>query len=140
MRPARRPGEDTRQASGAARQDRHGQPIAADGRAVDPRDAVFDGDVVDEVACLEVIAAVEYDVGGQQQAFGVFGRQVGDLGLDPNAGVDPRQPVPRGGGFWEQLLGVGLLEEPLPLQIARLDVVAVDDDDFADPARANAAA
>src|SRR5205823_3491044 len=81
---ARRRGrlEDAAQARRLAGQDRHGLAVAADGAAVDPGLAELDGDVVDEVANLEVVRAVEDDVGVLAQLEDVGAIDVGDDRLD----------------------------------------------------------
>ncbi len=45
-------------------QDVHGGGVGADGGGVDPGEAALDGEVVDEVAGLEVVGGVEDDVDG----------------------------------------------------------------------------
>ena len=70
------------QARRLARDDRHRLAFAADHAAVDPRLAQLDGRVVDQVAGLEVVGAVEDQVGVADQVEDVGVIQVGDDRLD----------------------------------------------------------
>ena len=60
------------------------------------------------------------------------GHQVGDVGVNCDAGVEARDVSARGFGLRQALAGVGLVEEHLALQVGRLDEVAVDQGKGAD--------
>ena len=96
---------------------------------------MLDGVVVEEVAGFEVVGAVEDDVGGGEEGVDVGGDEVGDVGVDGDAGVESGDVAAGGFGFGESFAGVGLVEEDLALEIGGLDKVAVDEGE-----RANAGA
>ena len=106
--------------------------VAADEAAVDPRLVQLHGHVVDQVTHLEVVGAVEDQIGVLGQFEDVGPIDVGDDRLDVNRRVDGRE-FSRGGLGLGQVLGdVLLVEEHLPLQVGRFDEVAIDDADMAD--------
>ena len=81
--PGRRRGLDqAAQARRLARQDRHRLAFAADHAAVDPRLVQLDRRVVDQVARLEVVGAVEDQVGVAHQVEDIGVVDVGDDRLD----------------------------------------------------------
>ena len=110
-------------------QDRHRLPFAADDAAEDPGLAELDRGVVDQVAGLEVVGAVQDQVGVAHQVEDVGVVDVGDDRLDLDRAVDQPQ-LPRGGlGLGEIVGDVLLVEEDLALEVVGLDEVAVDDAD-----------
>jgi len=92
---------------------------------------VADAEVVDEVAGFEVVGAVEYDVRGEEGG-GVLGDQVGDVGVDADAGVDAGEVAAGGFGFGEGGARVGFVEEHLALEVGGFYEVAVDEGKAAD--------
>ena len=80
-------GKDAGQAGGlkwrGAGQDVHGRGVGAERRGINPGDLLFDGIVVDQVAGLEVVGAVEDEVCAAQQFVDIAGNQVGDAGIGP---------------------------------------------------------
>ncbi len=62
----------------------------------------------------------------------VVRREVGDVGFDFDFGVEGANLAGGSDGLGQRLGGVGLVEEHLALQVAGLDVVAVDDAQVAD--------
>ena len=78
----RRLGQEATEAGRLARQDGEHLPLGADAAAEDPRDVVRHGVVVEQVARLEVVGAVDDDVDVVGQAGDVRGRHVGDFGFD----------------------------------------------------------
>ena len=69
--------------------------------------------------------------GGEQ--FGdVTGDEVGDAGVDGDAGVEPGDVAAGGFGLGQAFAGVGFVEEDLALQVGGLDEVAVDESEGAD--------
>lgn len=105
-------------------EDVHGGGVGADGGGVYPGAVVADAEVVDEVAGLEVVGAVEDDVGGEEVG-GVGWDEVGDVGGDADAGVDAGEMAAGGFGFGESGAGVVFVEEHLALEVGGLDEVAV---------------
>ena len=67
-----------------------------------------------------------------EQVGGVVGDEVGGVRLDHDFRVEAADLAGGGDGLGQRLGGVGLVEEHLPLQIAGLDVVAIDDAQVAD--------
>src|SRR5205814_8261948 len=80
--------EDAAQAGRLIGQDGHRLAVTADAAAVDPRLAELHRRVVDQVADLEVIGAVEDNVGVRYQFEDVGAVDVGDDWLDVDLGVD----------------------------------------------------
>src|SRR5258706_5679250 len=52
--------------------------------------------------------------------------QILDLGLDDNFRIEGRNLARCGNGFGQRLGSIALFEQRLPLQVAGLDVVAID--------------
>ncbi len=79
-------GEDAAETGGATRQDGELHAAGGDDAGVDERDRVLDGEVVEQVAGVEVVGAVEDDAGAMSgdERLGVLWRQVGDDGVDAN--------------------------------------------------------
>jgi hypothetical protein len=94
------------QGAGCCGEDVHGGGVGADGGGVDPGDGLLDGEVVDEVAGLEVVGGVEDDVGGMrwpggvEQLGDVGGDEVGDAGVDGDVGVEAGDVAAGGLGLW----------------------------------------
>ena len=62
----------------------------------------------------------------------VVGNKIGNVSVDPDIGVEAAIWRRGGLGFGSGGSGIGLIEEHLPLQVARFDEVAVDEDEGAD--------
>ena len=69
-------------------EDVHGGGVGADSGGVDPGDGLLDGEVVEEVAGLEVVGGVQNDVSGGEEFGDVGGDEVGDAGVDGDGGVE----------------------------------------------------
>ena len=107
-------------------------PVTADAAAVNPRLVQLDRHVVDEVADLEIVRAVEDQVGVLAQLDDVRPVDVGDDRFDANRRVDGPE-LERGGlGLGHMARHVALVEENLALEVARLHEIAVDDADVPD--------
>src|SRR5262249_37677255 len=65
--------------------------------------------------------------GAADQLLNVRRVDVGDYRLDGDLGVDAAQLLGRGDSFWQIAREVVLVEEHLALEVAELEVVAVDD-------------
>ena len=115
-----------------AGEDGHGGGVGGYGGGVDPRDALLDGEVVDEVAGFEVVGGVEDEVGGAEEIVDVGGDEVGDVGGDLDGGVGGEELAAGGFGFGEGVGGVLFVEEDLALEVGGLDEVAVDEGEVAD--------
>ena len=83
--------------------------------------------VVEEVAGLEVVSGVEYEVCGGEELVDVGGDEVGGVGMDGNAGVEESDLTAGGFGFGEGFPCVGLVEEDLALKVGGFNEVAVDE-------------
>jgi len=105
----------------------HGCGVGADGGGIDPGDGSLDGEVVDEVAGLEVVGGVEDEVAAAEQFGDVCRDKVGDAGMDGDGGVEEGDLAAGGFGLGQRGCGVGLVEEDLTLKVGGFDEVAVDE-------------
>jgi len=62
-----------------------------------------------------------------EQLMDIGRRQVGDHASHLHTRVDPRERSLGRDGFGQRLGGIGFIEQGLPLQVAGLDVVAIND-------------
>ena len=120
-------GHQAAEASGFAGQDGHRLPFGPHAAAVDPRQPELHRRVVDQEPRLEIVGPVEDHVDAIAKPFDVRRIDVGHHRLDGHGGIDPSQFFGRGHGLRQAGLGVGLVEQRLPLKITQLDEVAVDD-------------
>lgn len=120
-------GEDAGQACGLAGKNVKGGGVASDCGKVNPGHGIFDRVIVDEVAGLEIIGAIEDQVDVGEESVGILGGEIGDAGLDRDLRIETRDLTGCGYGLGEGLAGVMFVEQKLALQIAGLDVIAVDD-------------
>ncbi len=95
---------------GSNGQDGHGGGIGPEGGGVDPGFALFDGEVVEQVAGFEVVGAVEQQVGAGEQGVDVGGDEVRDHWLDVNGGVEGGDLAAGGFGLGQGFAGVGFIE------------------------------
>ena len=109
------------------RNDIEGCAIATYGRAIDPRQSPADREVVDQIARLEIIRAIQHQLGRIQQFSDVGRRQISHLGFHRNICVDCGEPALRGNGFGQTLQRVPFVKQHLPLQIAGFDIITIDD-------------
>ena len=123
--------EETSEAGGVAGENGHGEAVSGDGCGVDPRAAGLDGEIVDQKAGFEVVGAVENDVEALQQIGGVLRIEIGDEAFYGNGGIDGFELALGGDGFGEGITGIGFVEKSLPLEIGRLDEIAIDNSDAA---------
>ena len=109
---------------------------AGDRAPVDVGDPEFDGAVVDEVAGLEVVGAVDEDArevpGVLDEVFGVGGGEVGDVGVDGDVGVGGVEPRFGGDRLGDAIDRVLVGEEGLAVEVGAFDEVAVDDGELPD--------
>src|SRR5262249_34531945 len=111
----------------ALRKDRHRYAVTPDSGPVDPRQSAAHAIIIDEVAGFEIIGPVEHQGGVTQQVIDVRRSQVGYYARNLHAGIDSPQSPLGSDGFGARFGSVGLVEEPLALEIAQFDVIAVDD-------------
>ena len=93
---------------------------------------MLDGVIVEEVAGVEVVGAIEEDVGGGEEIVDVGGDKVGCVGVDLNAGVECSNVAAGGFGFGERVPGVSFVEKDLALEVGGFNEVAVDQRQLAD--------
>jgi hypothetical protein len=124
--------EQASQAGRRLRPHRQRRAVRADAGAVHPRHALAHADVVDQEARLEVVGAVQHQVGRTHQFRRVVGGHVGDQARDAHLGVDRAQLRLRGRRLGQPRGEVPLVEEGLSLQVRLLEVVAVRDGQGAD--------
>ena len=88
--------------------------------------------IVQQETRLEVVRAIENQRKSAQQFLGIFRADVRDDALDRYSGINGAQAAFGGDGFRQGFLRVGFLEQCLPLQVGRLDKIAVHDAQLAD--------
>ena len=86
----------TAETAGLAREDGHGQSIAAHRGSIYPRDAALDGEIIDEVTRFEVVGGVHDQANAVEKVLDVARRHIRHPGLDLNGGIDGLQAT--GGG------------------------------------------
>ncbi|MFO0981554.1 MAG: hypothetical protein U1E76_07335 [Planctomycetota bacterium] len=126
LRRVGRIGEHTPQTSALSRTDRQHQAGAGDRAAVDPRQAMLHGMVVDEVARGEVVEAVDDQVDLEQQARHVARDQVIGVRGELRGRVDLQQVLACSLRLGQAQGGIALGIEHLAREIAELDDVAID--------------
>jgi len=119
--------EQTRQTRGLAGENGHRHAIASDGSGVNPGNAERESSVIQEKARFEIVGSIDNERKPREQIRGVRGREIGDDSFHADAGVDGAQATLGGDGFRQRIARVRFLKESLPLQIRRLDKIAVDD-------------
>ena len=87
------------QARGFSGQHVQRNAVAADRGSVDPGQGILHREIVDEIASLEVIGAVQNQLGSAEQDRDILRGQVGDLRLDYNLGVEGPDLAGGGNGF-----------------------------------------
>ena len=120
------------EAGGLVGKDGEGESVGADGGTVDPGDIAGDGVIVDEVAGLEVVGAVEDKIRGAHEFFDVGGGDVAGVGVDFDFGVDAMELEFGGSGFGERVSGILFGEEPLALEVGGFDEIAIEDGEMAE--------
>ncbi len=121
-----------RETCGPAGENGHGGGLARDRRPVNPGDSELHRRVVHQVPGLEVVGAVENYAEAADEFFDVAAVSVGDDAFDFDIGIDALE-LPFGGhGLGKIFRRVRLIEEHLPLEVRRLDVVPVDNPQSAD--------
>ncbi len=101
--------------------------------AVDPGDAQLQTGIVEQIACLEVIGAVQREVHAVQQLFDVVRRDIGDQRLDLDQAVDVAQAFRGRRRFGHAAQHVLFLIEHLALEIVAFHIVAIRQAQVADP-------
>ena len=125
-------GHQAGEAGRFAGQNRHRLPFGADAAAVDPRLAVFHGEIVEQEPRGEVVGAVDDHVHVAGQLRDVEVRDIGNDRLDFDFGIDAAQFVGGGDGLGQPVGHVLLVVQHLALQVVELDEVAIDDPHEAD--------
>src|SRR5258705_9712187 len=105
----------------------HGQAVTGDTGGVDPGPAGFHGNIVDQETSFEIVGAIEEQIDSTEKCFRIARAEIGDDPFDGHGRIDRAQLALRGDGLWKDVESVGLIEEGLPLQVRRLNEVAVDD-------------
>ncbi len=126
----RRLGEDAAVARAAGSpEDRH-LPVEAKDRPVDVRPSFEHAGVVDEIAGLERVRAVDDQVVEAHEFARVGGHEAHRNRVDCDVGIE--RPQPFGGGLDLQPPDAGRVVQDLALKIRHVDAVVVDDPDPAD--------
>ena len=124
--------EDTAQTGSPARNDCHGQALASHRGSVNPGDSLFLREVVQQKAGLEVVGAVQNAIGTLDQGLGVAIVEVLHPVLHGYRGVDGLQAAPGGDRLGKALTNILFREQGLPLQVALLDKVPIDQAESSD--------
>src|SRR5690348_4109574 len=85
------------------------------------------GKIVEQVSGFEIVGAVEDEVCCREQGFGIGGIEVGDLRFNGDIRIECLDLSRGGKRLGQRLGGVGFIEQHLALQVARLNVIAVDE-------------
>ena len=120
------------QARRVAGDDRHRHAFGADRTAVHPRFAELHGDIVDGVTHLEVIGAIEDEIGILAEFLDVRAIDIGNDRFEFHTRVNLPHLDYGGFRFRHVVRHIGFVEQHLPLEVARFDEVAVDDADMPD--------
>ncbi len=126
-------GKDAGKAGGDAGQNIHGDGVGTDRAGVNPRLILLDGIVIQQIAGLEVVGRVQYQLRVGQDGMDIRRNQVGDVGMDLGLAVELGDAAARSLRFGQAFGGVFLLKQDLPLQIAPFDIVAIDQRQRANP-------
>ncbi|MNC41373.1 hypothetical protein D3C75_901390 [compost metagenome] len=87
-------------------------------------------DIINQEAHGKIIAAVQHQIHAGQQFFRIGRVQIGHMGLDGDQAVDSAQPFGGCRSLGPGAVRIGLLIEHLPLQIALLHKIPVDQADI----------
>ncbi|MNV48341.1 hypothetical protein D3C71_1402420 [compost metagenome] len=120
--------EQTVQTRCLSRQKRIADAIAGNASSVNPGDALLLGDVVQNEPCIKVIRCVHDQIHAFGQLLQLFSAYIQDMAFYNYIGVDGRQARLRRRRFGRPVGRILFRVQRLPLQIAPLDIIAVDDD------------
>ena len=126
-------GKDAGEAGGFTGENVESDGVAADGGGVNPGEIFADGVIVDEITSFEIVGAVEDELHVGEEVGDVAGHEVGDVGFDDDFRVEGADFAGRGDGLGQRFGGIGFVKEHLTLQVAGLDVVAIEEAEIADP-------
>src|SRR5271156_4016742 len=119
-------GKETGQAGSLSRQNIHRSRVSSNGGSINPRPALLDGVVVQQVARLEIIRGVEHNRRLAEQGVNIGRHQIGHMRQNLSPAVKLRNFAPGGFRLGQGFTGIRLVEKNLPLQIALLHEVAID--------------
>lgn len=88
--------------------------------------------VVEEVAGFEIVGGIEQELRTGEQCRDVCGDEICNVSLDGNFAVEAGDLAASGLGLGRRLTRIFLIEKDLPLQVAGLDEVAVDEREATD--------
>ena len=125
-------GKQAGQAGSPPGEHRQGGAVAAHDRAVAPRYPKLHRDIVQQVACFEVVGSIEDHIEAGKQLFSPLAIDVRDDALDSHVRIDELELAFRGYRFGQVFQGVRLVKERLTLEITWLDKITVDDPYFSD--------
>ena len=128
LRPLRRVRVHTAQTRRFPRQNGHRDTVAADRRTVDPWNAAADRIIIQQVTRLEVVRSIQDEIRARQQSPDIGRCEIAHNPVDTCANVDRGKTLCRGGSLGERFGGISFFEEPLALEVAWLDVIAVYND------------
>src|SRR2546425_2953790 len=117
--------QDAAKAGRDPRSHQQGETVGPHAGPVDPGNAGPQADVVEKVAGLEVVGAVEDEVLPAHEALRVLRGEVGHEAAHLDLGVETAQARLGGRGLGQAEPGVLLVEQGLALQVRGLDEVAV---------------
>jgi hypothetical protein len=115
------------QTGGFFRRHRHYDSITSYSASIDPWNAAVDCKIIYQVTRFEVVAPIQDDVAAFQQIFDVRWREIDNVSLHIALRVDAAEMRGGGGSLGQRLPYIGFRIEPLPLQVAFFDVIAVDE-------------
>jgi hypothetical protein len=120
-------GEDAGETGGFSRHHVHGHGIGTDGGCIYPWPPLFHCVIVDQIACFEVIGAVEDEVRGPEKRMDIRGNEVGDVSVNRDFAVEESNLAPGSLRFGQRVAGIVFVKQHLTLEIALFHEVAIND-------------
>lgn len=115
---------------GAWENDSHAS-FRPDRSAIHVGSSELDGEIVEQVAGLKVVRAIDDHIAGFDERAGIASMQILYDRIDSDLRVDGSESLSGGFGFGPGLAGIGFIEKDLPLQIGPFDKVTIDEDQMA---------
>ncbi len=107
--------------------------MRADGTGIDPGLALLHRIIVQQIAGFKVVRGIQHEIRAGEQFVNIRGNQVGNVRLHLHLAVEAGDLPPRGFRLGQGVQGIGFVEQHLPLQVAPLHIVAIDQGESTDP-------
>lgn len=93
---------------------------------------MLDAGIVEDIARLEVVRAIEDNIGRGHEGFHRIRRDIGNDALDPDGAVDSPQPLFGRARLGTVLPRISFIKQDLPVEIRPLDEIPVHETDRTD--------